>query len=159
MPSGCRSRKRFLSENLRTCKGNEYLACYRRWSSNSSCRCVLTGYRNWIWIFKRWWMNQGWLLPQQERRENLGRLLPQQERWENLGAITTSAVTGREPQATTTSTVSLRESWITSAESLSGKSVRGRFNWTREGLGLDKKQKILGSINWTGLGLEMSSTG
>ena len=92
------------------------------------CRGALTGYRNWIWSFKRWWMNQGWLLPQQERWENLGWLSPQQQ--------------------------SLRKSWITSTEPLSGKSVWGRFNWTREGLWLDKRQKILGSINWTGLGLE-----
>ena len=58
-------------------------------------------------------------------------------------AITTLTVTMREPGAITTSTVTMRESWISSTESSSEKSVRGRFSWTREGLGLDKKQKNL----------------
>ena len=49
-------------------------------------------------------------------------------------ATLTSTITLRESWATSTSTVTLRESWISSTESLSGKSVRGRFSWTREGL-------------------------
>ena len=109
----------------RTCvpeKENDYLACYMSWSSDSSCRCILTGYRNWIWSFKRWWMNQGWLLPQRDGERTLD------DYYLNRNA--------ERIWATSTSTVALRESWMSSTESLSGKYFRDRFNWTREGLWL-----------------------
>ena len=51
----------------RTCmpakRKNEYLTRCRSWFSDVWYRYVLTGCRSWVWSFKQWWMNQGWLLP------------------------------------------------------------------------------------------------